>query len=265
MYNDVIDLRDFYGTPLGQLGRRIIRRHIRELWPNLAGMTVLGMGYATPYLLPFQQEADAVFAVMPSAQGVLHWPEREPGLVALSDDTELPFPDRSIDRLLIVHGVECSENLRTMLREAWRVLSDGGRMIVVVPNRRGLWARFEHRSPFGHGHPYSVGQLRQLLRNCLFTPIETTRALYVPPSRSRLVMRSAQAFEKMGSRWFQAVSGVLIVETSKQVYAGTAVPARRPARRPKLVAIPGGGAASQRRQLAVNSAVDPAVKPAGDC
>lgn len=244
MYNDVIDLRDFYTSRLGQVGRRLIRHRLRALWPNVNAMTVLGLGYATPYLTPFHNEAAAVVAAMPAPQGVVHWPKRAAGRVALADDRELPFPDRSVDRLLIVHGLECSENLRMMLREAWRVMADGGRMIAVVPNRRGLWARFEQRSPFGHGHPYSVSQLRRLLRDGLFTPMETEHALYLPPSRSRLVMRSAAAIEKVGHRWFQAVSGVLIVEASKQLYAGTAVPDRAPARGRRLVALPGGNAAA---------------------
>ena len=55
-----------------------------------------------------------------------------------------------------------------MMREAWRVLADSGRLIVVVPNRRGIWARFEQRSPFGHGHPYSQGQIKRLMRDSLF-------------------------------------------------------------------------------------------------
>ena len=241
MYNDVIDLREFYSTPMGQVGRRLIRRRIRRLWPNLSGMTVLGLGYATPYLQPFQNEANAVLASMPSAQGAIHWPERELYSVALSDDRELPFPDRSIDRLLIVHGVECSENLRIMLREAWRVLADGGRMIAVVPNRRGLWSRLEQRSPFGHGHPYSAGQFHKLLIECFFTPIAIDYALYVPPIRSRLLMHFAPAIEKIGSRWAQAVSGVLIVEASKKIYAGTATPVRGPVRKRPLAALSGRG------------------------
>ncbi len=240
MYNDIIDLREFYSTPMGQMGRRLIRSRIRRLWSNLSGMTVLGLGYSTPYLQPFQNEANVVLAIMPSTQGVFHWPEREPGRVALSDDGELPFPDRSIDRLLIVHGLECSENLRVMLREVWRVLADGGRIIAVVPNRRGLWSRFEQRSPFGHGHPYSAGELRKLLRDCFFTPTAIEHALYVPPIRSRLLMRSAPAVEKIGSQWAQAVSGVLIVEASKQIYAGTAVPVQRSVRKRPLVALSGG-------------------------
>ncbi|MDA1311018.1 MAG: methyltransferase domain-containing protein, partial [Proteobacteria bacterium] len=143
MYNDAVDLWDFYGTSLGQVARRLIRRRIRGVWPNVSGMTVLGLGYATPYLRPFRDEAERVFALMPAQQGVLHWPREGRNLVALSDESELPLQDVSVDRVLLVHGMECSEQLRPMLHEIWRVLTGNGRLLVVVPNRRGLWARFE--------------------------------------------------------------------------------------------------------------------------
>ena len=48
MYRDVIDLREFYRSPLGQLARRLVMRRIREFWPDLKGQSVLGIGYATP-------------------------------------------------------------------------------------------------------------------------------------------------------------------------------------------------------------------------
>ena len=39
-----------------------------------------------------------------------------------------------------------------LLRECWRVLRDDGRLLVVVPNRLGSWALFDH-TPFGQGRP----------------------------------------------------------------------------------------------------------------
>ncbi len=248
MWSDVVDLNDFYRSRLGHVARRLIRDRIREMWPSVRGMTMLGLGYATPYLGAFSDEADRVIAVNPAQQGVIGWPDGKAGLVCLSDETELPLPDLSVDRLLLVHAVENSENLRTLMREAWRVLSDSGRLLVVVPNRRGIWARFEQRSPFGHGHPFSEGQIKRLLRDCLFTAHAAEHALFVPPSQRRVILRSAQALEKAGDRWFQAVSGVLIIEASKQLYAATPVQAAA-AKRRRLVAIPGRGAAmrSDRR------------------
>lgn len=244
MWSDVIDLNEFYRSRLGQVARRMIVRRVRALWPDVHGLSVLGLGYATPYLRVFREEAERVVAVMPAQQGVMHWPETDPGLVCLADEAELPIPDLCIDRLLLVHAVESSEQLRSMMREAWRVLSDSGRMIVVVPNRRGIWARFEQRSPFGHGHPFSQGQIKRLLRDSLFAPTAQEHALYVPPSQKRIVLQSANAIERVGARWFQAISGVLLIEASKQLYAGTPVHAAAPARR-RLVAIP-GRAASMR-------------------
>lgn len=241
MWSDVIDLSEFYRSRLGQVARRLITRRIRGLWPNVRGMSVLGLGYATPYLRAFREEAGCVIAIMPAAQGVMRWPENDPSLACLSEETDLPLADLSVDRLLLVHAVENSENLRALMREAWRVLSDSGRLIVVVPNRRGIWARFEQRSPFGHGHPYSHGQIKRLLRDCLFAPTAQEHALFVPPSRKRILLQSAQAFERAGNRWFQAISGVLIIEAAKQLYAATPVQKKAMARR-RLVAIPGRGA-----------------------
>lgn len=236
MFADVVDLRDFYETSLGQVARRMIRRRLRLIWPDVSGLRVLGLGYATPYLRPFRDEAERVIAVMPAGQGVLHWPSDEPNLVALADEAELPLPDLSVDRIVMVHLVEATEQLRPMLREAWRVLAGNGRIVVVVPNRRGLWARFD-RSPFGNGRPFSPGQLSRLLRDHLFTPVQMAQALYIPPTRSRMLLASAPAWEEAGSRWFETFAGVVMIEAAKQIYAATPIP-HPGRRRPLLVPIP---------------------------
>src|SRR3712207_3524511 len=98
MYRDAVDLREFYRTSLGQVAQRMIRRRIRQFWPELRGQTVLGLGYATPFLRPFKQEAERVFAVMPASQGVVSWPPEGPGAVLVADEAELPFEDMSVDR-----------------------------------------------------------------------------------------------------------------------------------------------------------------------
>ena len=46
MYNDVIDLKAFYKSNLGQLARRLIRKKIRTVWPDVKGMSIMGLGYA---------------------------------------------------------------------------------------------------------------------------------------------------------------------------------------------------------------------------
>ena len=52
MHTDVVDLRDFYETRLGQVARHMIRRGIRAMWPELTGMSLLGLGlYAVIHYL----------------------------------------------------------------------------------------------------------------------------------------------------------------------------------------------------------------------
>jgi SAM-dependent methyltransferase len=218
MWTDVVDLRDFYASSLGRVARRVIVRRIRALWPDVRGLNVLGLGYAAPFLSVFRAEAQRVVLLMPAGQGVLHWPSDAPCLTALCDETSLPLADRAIDLVLLVHALECAENTRPMMREIWRVLADGGRMIAVVPNRRGLWAQFE-RTPFGYGRPYTPAQLSRSLRDAMFTPYRTSTALYVPPIRSRMLLSSAGAWEKVGERWFPSFAGVVVFEASKQILA----------------------------------------------
>ena len=239
MRSDVVDLRDFYETRTGHVARLLIQRAVRQLWPDARGQRVLGVGYATPYLRPFRDPAERVLAFMPAQQGVLHWPPEGPGAVALVDETELPLPDNSVDRVLLVHAIENSEALRYMLREIWRVMTGEGRLLVVVPNRRGLWARFE-RTPFGRGLPYTPSQLSRFLRDNMFTPTRTGRALFVPPTRSKTLLRTATAWERLGLKWFPTFAGVIMVEAGKQLYAGSLVhePARLRVGRPVVVPFP---------------------------
>ncbi len=217
MWNDAVDYREFYETPTGEMARHLIRRRLRAFWPDLHGLEVLGMGYATPYLRQFH-EAARLFAFMPLTQGVMRWPGEGRNSVALVDETELPLTNFSVDRVLLVHCLENSDYLRDMLNEVWRVLKGEGRLIIVVPNRRGLWARFE-RTPFGYGHPYSQMQLSRLLREHSFTPLRSTQALFIPPTHSRALLRTAPAWERIGRRVSSHFAGVNIVEVSKQVYA----------------------------------------------
>ena len=234
MRPDVIDLREFYATRLGQVARKLLRRRIRQLWPDVGGMDLLALGYPSPYLRQFQGEAQRVLAFMPAQQGVHRWPVRDRNQVALVDEMELPLPDASIDRVLLVHGLENTELVASMLREVWRVLASGGRLLVVVPNRRGIWARME-RTPFGQGHPYSPGQLSRLLRDNLFQPGERDSALHFPPVASSMLLRTAGAWEKLGQRWGNAFAGVVLMEADKQIYA---VSARQNRARRRPIALP---------------------------
>lgn len=222
MFRNVVDLRDFYATNAGCVVRRVLRQKIRHVWPDVTGATIMGMGFATPYLGVFNGHAERAFAIMPPRQGALHWPHGEPSLVAMADDEELPFDNASIDRVLMVHSLEFVEKLQPTLREIWRVLSGNGRLLIIAPNRAGVWARTDS-TPFGHGTPYSINQLKYYLRENMFEPEYSARALYIPPVNSRVVLSTTKAWERIGGRFFSTFGGVNIVEASKQLISATPV------------------------------------------
>lgn len=218
MQFDAKDLRDFYRTPLGNVVRRQLAGRIRARWQNVAGLTIAGFGFATPYLGSFRSEARRLGCFMPARQGALVWPPGASGQSVLVEETQWPLPDNTVDRLLAVHCLEQAERVGPLLREAWRVLAPDGRLLIIVPNRSGVWSRIES-TPFGQGLPFSRAQLDRQLADSLFTPMEWSEALYFPPFDKRLLLRMAPTLEGVFAKVHLGVAGVIIVEARKEVMA----------------------------------------------
>ncbi|MFN3892931.1 MAG: methyltransferase domain-containing protein [Beijerinckiaceae bacterium] len=214
---DVVDLRSFYASPLGAVAQRFIGAAIAKRWTSHAGQSVLGVGFAIPYIEAMRKDAVRTLAFMPAEQGVVNWPSSGLSASALVDVTALPLPDSCIDRVLVVHALEMADQPHDFLCEVWRVLAPGGRMILVAPNRAGVWARVDS-TPFGHGRPYSGSQLRTLLRDTLFSPVFWGDALYAPPFARPYLLRSAPAFEAVGAKLSLPGAGVHVIEATKQLY-----------------------------------------------
>jgi SAM-dependent methyltransferase len=234
MHLDVLDLRNFYyRTRLGRVAQRAIRDAMLEMWPEAQGQTIAGFGFAVPLLRPYLTSSRRVIGLMPGPQGVMPWPAGMENVSVLCDETAWPVPTGMVDRLVLLHGLETSENPAAVLEESHRVLGPGGRALFVVPNRSGLWARAD-ATPFGFGRPYSLRQLETQLKRHAFTPERYRSVLFVPPSERQFWLRTAQFWEGAGKRFLpRLVGGVLMVEASKQVYAptrGLGAVVRRPLR-----------------------------------
>jgi SAM-dependent methyltransferase len=215
-------------------------------WPPAAGQTVAGFGFAVPLLRPYLQVSRRVVGLMPGPQGVMPWPAGMENVSVLCEETAWPLPTGLVDRLVLMHGLETSENPSAVLEEAGRVLAPGGRALFVVPNRTGLWARRDV-TPFGFGRPYSVAQLEAQLKRYGFTPERSQSVLFAPPTATRFWLRTANFWETVGRRMPWLAGGVLMVEASKQVYAPTR----------------GGlGAVVKRPLKALQGVTAPAPKPA---
>jgi SAM-dependent methyltransferase len=230
---DVHGQAQFYATARGAVAARLLRERLGEFWPNLAGQSVLGLGYPLPYLRLWRETAARCVAVIPAQTGAARWPAGAPNLTCTAEEDSLPFPDLLFDRILLIHGLETAENARRLLRELWRVLKDDGRLLIVAPNRSSPWAYLES-TPFGHGQPYSSGQLGRLLAGALFRVERRDTALYLPPSQRRVILRGAPLWDRAGRRVAPGLAGVTITEAVKDVYA--ALPLRAAPRRRLVLA-----------------------------
>lgn len=222
---------EYYASAAGAAAARMVAQRLHVMWPSLRGMAVLGIGHTAPYLGQWRAETARCIALSPAQFGLPRpLGEAAPAPLVAEEDA-LPFPDLCFDRILLVHGLEMAENARRLLREVWRVLKDDGRVLVVATNRRGLWARAEH-TPFGHGQPYSPGQVSRLLKRHLFRVERRDSALFTPPYGSFL--RAAPTWERVGrALWPARHAGLAIVEAQKDL----------------LAAAPAGGVAARRRIL----------------
>ncbi len=217
----------FYATPRGETAAAVLNDRLGAFWPDLRGMSVLGLGFAEPYLPLWQDTAYRCVAAVPSSLAPATGTH---GCVVEED--RLPFPDLSFDRIVLVHAVDAAGDARRLLREVWRVLKDDGRILVVAPNRNGMWAHLES-TPFGYGHPYSPRQLAALLAAGMFRAERRDVALFVPPTNWRFLLRMWPLWEQIGHALAPDLCGVTLTEAVKDAYA--ALPLGAVARRQVIV------------------------------
>ena len=236
MRTDILELHDFYRTPLGDLARAMIAARLAEAWGTVPRLSVAGFGYANPYLEGFS-EAQRALALAPGAQGAVRWPATGGNCVALVNGHRWPLPDACLDRVLIVHGLEESSDPHRLMREVWRVLADDGRVIIVAAHRRGAWSVID-TTPFAAGRPYLKRQLNSLLEAAMFRVVNWNAALYFPPFQRRFMLRAAETWERAGARVWPGLSGVIMAEAVKDmaVPAGLVRGAKRALLRPPIAA-----------------------------
>lgn len=219
MYKNISKLQEFYSTTRGKVVARTIRKKISKMWSSAAGDRVVGFGYASPYISSFiNQGAENSVSLIPSEYvedtSVIN--TNTPTVIC--SDNVWPIESNSVNRVVIVHSLYSERLLSAVLDEAWRVLTSEGRLLIIVPNRAGVWSRIDN-NPFGDGSPYSMSQIRSILGEHNFNPERAERALFFPPAESRFILAASPIWEKLGDNMFNAVGGVNIIEANKRVYA----------------------------------------------
>lgn len=222
---DVVSLKQFYSSPLGQNVARFMLAAVRRRWGAHPQDSVLGLGFTMPCLDALRSEHDEVYAFMPAQQGAIFWPADANNASVMVQEDALPLQDASVNRIICTHLLEHSKDVSATLEEIWHVLKPSGRALVMVPQRRSFWSH-SAATPFGFGQPFSLMQLHELVTRAGFTYVGFTSALYAPPVRWRWMLRCAGVLETLGRILLPGFGGVIVMEVEKQIYATVAPKAR---------------------------------------
>lgn len=222
----IVHLRQFYSSRLGRRVKQRLRQIVLQHWPDQQEQEVIvGIGYAPPVLRVLDRaagESSSILALMPADQGAIYWPVHTDNRSVLGDELMPPFAPNTVHRVLMLHALEFLPKPDELLRVYWQMLAPGGRLLIIVPNRRGFWSRMG-RTPFARGTPYSMLELKDLLEAAQFTLRESSTALFMPPV-TRVQRRGWGLLEWFGGVIAPGLGGVLVVEAEKQIYANLAAP-----------------------------------------
>ena len=143
------------------------------------------------------------------------------GLIWVEGDAEkLPFRDASFEVVLIVTVLCFASHPGSVLREAFRVLRSGGRVVLGELGRYSLWA-LERRvrgllgsKTWRAARSFSPSDLLRLVSEAGFTKLNSDAAVFYPPLDLAARSKVAAVLERAGRRWcpragaFLAVAGV---------------------------------------------------------
>lgn len=142
----------------------------------------------------------------------------------------LPFPENSLDLVVLPHTLDFAADPHQTLREVERVLVPDGRVLVCGLNPMSLWgirqrvgdwrSRLVSDAPsFVPGRPASLGmhRLRDWLRLLSFDVVDSEFGLWRLPLRSERGLERMRWLDTAGPRWWPVLGAAYTVTAVKRV------------------------------------------------
>ena len=211
-------LVSFYDTKLGRFVKRQIKRQLRSELDQLSNSSyLLSLGYSIPFLGRNWKKFYRFNLFFPATQGCFTFGDEKGNLSALVHENQLPLPDAIVDGMVCSHCFEHTHDEHQLLREIWRVLNGSGKLYLILPNRRGLWARFDN-NPYGFGTSYSKRQIRKLLEQHQFIVESVKPVLFAPPSHMHWYHSLITPINHLLKALSNQFCGVYIITAKKQIF-----------------------------------------------
>jgi SAM-dependent methyltransferase len=152
-----------------------------------------------------------------------------PRVALLTDSAALPFPENSLDLVLLPHTLELSSDPHATLREVERVLVPEGRVVISGLNPASLWGLRQRRAHFyrrlGYGELFlpeagefiGYWRLRDWLRLLSFEVESGQFGCYRPAVSSRVSLDRFAWMDKVGERSWSIFGALYFVVAVKRV------------------------------------------------
>lgn len=218
MFNTVYELKEFYNSDFGIMYRDLVSARIASSWDNNDNLEVLGIGYTPPFHDVLSGKNTRIYHAMVASMGAHHVFDNNGKNIAFScEEAELPLESNSVDRILVINGLEQFEMFTPCLQELWRILKSTGKILIFVPNRLSIWSRTDW-TPLGYGRPFSSMQICKSMRDAHFCIDNYSNMLFAPPVKGLYKYVNLDVFEKFGKVICPALGGVCVIEASKHTY-----------------------------------------------
>jgi SAM-dependent methyltransferase len=170
---------------------------------------------------PRRAGADLDAAAMPAPAN--------PRVALLTDSAALPFPENSLDLVLLPHTLELSSDPHATLREVERVLVPEGRVVISGLNPASLWGLRQRRAHFyrrlGYGELFlpqagefiGYWRLRDWLRLLSFEVESGQFGCYRPALGSQASLQRFSWMDKVGGRWWPIFGALYFLVAVKRV------------------------------------------------
>lgn len=172
----------------------------------------------------------------------------------VSELDQMPLETGSVDFLVLHHVLEFSEDPHAVLREASRVLSPQGHLLLIAFNpyslfglRKSMQLILRKTIPWAH-HSLSRGRVTDWLRLMNCEPLNVAFGFYSFPLQSNRLLKYSQSIDSMLSRFGLAGGGFYVVHASKNV-AGWIGSAEKHQSQARLIQFPQVAATKNYKQI----------------